>query len=221
MILILFGAPGIGKGTQAAILAEKYSLKVISTGDILRAEVAKGTEIGRRVQELIDKGLFPKDELVLDLLQKAMEEALKRGAKGIILDGVPRTTHQAEELTKLLKSDGEKVDAVIILEGDENTLIKRVEGRFLCGKCGTFYNEKTKLPQKEGICDICGNTSFIKREDDTKETLKMRLKIYHDQTEPIIPYYEKMRIVYRVDGLRPISEITHQIEKILKEKLDS
>ncbi len=221
MIIIFFGPPGIGKGTQAEIIAQKYALKAISTGGILRAEIAKGTPLGKKVKEIVEKGLYPDDSLILDLLKKEMHTVKSKGFKGMILDGVPRTHNQAEALSKMLKEEGEKVGAVILLEGREEDLIERIKGRFVCSKCGTFYHEKTKLPKKEGICDICGSSSFAKRSDDTEETLKTRLDVYRTQTEPLVSYYEKKGVVHRVDGLQPITQVTHQIEKILKEKLDS
>lgn len=221
MIILFFGPPGVGKGTQAEIIAQKYSLKPISTGGILRAEVAKGTPLGKQVKETIEKGLYPEDSLILDLLKKEMDSVKSQGFKGVILDGVPRTYNQAEALSKMLKEEGKEVDAVVLLEGKEKDLIERIKGRFVCTKCGTFYHEKTKLPKKEGICDICEGSSFVKRSDDTEETLRTRLDVYKAQTEPLISYYEKKGVVYRVDGLQPITEVTQQIEKILKEKLDS
>ncbi|MCS7121848.1 MAG: adenylate kinase [Archaeoglobaceae archaeon] len=215
MNLILLGAPGAGKGTQAKMLKEKYGFVHISTGDILREAVAKGTELGKKAKEYMDKGLLVPDEIVIGIVKERLKEPDCN--KGIILDGFPRTLRQAEELDKILKEMNMKIDAVINIFVSEEEVIKRISYRRSCRNCGTVYNIIYNPPKKNLICDKCGGELY-QRDDDREETVKERYKVYVERTEPLIEYYRKKNVLFNVDGTKSIDEIFEEITKIVKIK---
>ncbi len=215
MNIILFGPPGAGKGTQAKRLQKSRGLVQLSTGDMLRAAVAAGTEYGRKAKEIMEKGELVPDEVVINIISDRLEEDDVKKAPGVIFDGFPRTVAQAEALDKMLAEKGMKLDAVIVLDVDDEALVERITGRFTCAKCGKGYHEKFERPKVDGVCDECGSTEFTRRADDNEETVRQRLEAYHEQTAPLIAYYEKAGIVKKVDGMAPIDEVTKQIEQVL------
>ncbi len=215
MNIILFGPPGAGKGTQAKRLQKSRGLIQLSTGDMLRAAVAAGTEYGKKAKEIMEKGELVPDEVVINIISDRLEEDDVKNAPGVIFDGFPRTVAQAEALDKMLAEKGMKLDAVIVLDVDDDALVERITGRFTCAKCGKGYHEKFERPKVDGVCDECGSTEFVRRADDNEETVRQRLEAYHAQTAPLIEYYEKAGIVKHVDGMAPIDEVTKQIEQVL------
>ena len=213
MNIILLGPPGAGKGTQAKRLEEAYGLVQLSTGDMLRAERASGSELGRKVQAVMDAGQLVSDDLIIDLIAQRIDGL---GSKGFILDGFPRTVPQAEALDRMLRDKGLKLDHVIEMAVDEAALIDRIAGRFSCGKCGASYHDRYHRPKREGECDVCGAKDFVRRADDRPETVKARLEAYRAQTAPILPYYRKKSVLRSVDGMADIDEVSRQIESVLK-----
>lgn len=213
MKLILLGPPGCGKGTQADILEEQRGIIQLSTGDMLRAAVAAGTEVGKKAKAVMEAGDLVSDEIVIGIISDRLDEPdLKNG---FTLDGFPRTVPQAEALEKLLNEKGLNIDHVIELEVDENALVERITGRFSCGNCGEGYHDKYKQPKKEGICDVCGASDFKRRADDTEETVRNRLKEYHRETAPIADFYKAKGLHKGIDGMAPIDDVTKQIAAIL------
>jgi adenylate kinase len=211
--IILLGPPGAGKGTQAKRLEKTHGLVQLSTGDMLRAERAAGTELGRKVQAIMDAGQLVSDDIIVDMIEKRIGAADCRN--GFVLDGFPRTVPQAEALDAMLARRNMKLDYVIELAVDEDALVDRIDGRFSCAKCGASYHERNKRPKVAGVCDVCGSKDFIRRADDNAETVKARLAAYHAQTAPILPYYRAKGILRQVDGMADIPEVTRQIEAIL------
>jgi len=210
--IILLGPPGAGKGTQAKRLEETRGLVQLSTGDMLRAERASGSELGRKVQAIMDKGHLVSDDIMIAMIEKQI--GAPDCQKGFILDGFPRTVPQAEALDAMLARRHLKLDYVIELAVDEAALVDRISGRFSCAKCGASYHDRNKRPKVEGVCDVCGSKDFIRRADDNAETVKARLAAYHAQTAPILPYYRAKGILRQVDGMAEIAEVTQQIEAI-------
>jgi adenylate kinase len=211
--IILLGPPGAGKGTQSKRLEKAHGLVQLSTGDMLRAERAAGTELGRKVQAIMDAGQLVSDHIIVDMIEKRIGAADCRN--GFVLDGFPRTVPQAEALDAMLARRNMKLDYVIELAVDEDALVDRIDGRFSCAKCGASYHERNKRPKIAGVCDVCGSKDFIRRADDNAETVKARLAAYHAQTAPILPYYRAKGILRQVDGMADIPEVTRQIEAIL------
>jgi len=216
MIIILLGAPGAGKGTQAQRLKENYGLMHLSTGDILRQEIAKGTELGLKAKEVMDSGQLVPDEVVINMIEERINQPDYK--VGVILDGFPRTTQQAIVLDEMLQRHNKKVDAVVEIKVNDEQLIKRISGRHSCAECGACYNRYFKRPVEEGVCDVCGSTEFKHRSDDNEETVKARLKAYYEETKPIIPYYAGKQILKSVDGMLDIDQVSAEINELLEKK---
>jgi adenylate kinase len=213
MNLVLLGPPGAGKGTQASLLETSRSLVKLSTGDMLRAAVAAGTELGRKAGDIMERGQLVPDDLVIGLIAERIDAETK--GDGFILDGFPRTIAQAEALDRLFAERGKKVDRVIVMEVDDEALVERIAGRFACGFCGEGYHDVYKLPKVEGICDRCGSVGFVRRKDDNEEVVRARLKAYHAQTEPLIDYYTRQGKVRAVDGMADIETVAREIGQAL------
>lgn len=213
MRLILLGPPGAGKGTQALKIQENYSIVQLSTGDMLRAAVAAGTEVGKKAKSLMEQGALVPDDVILDMIRDRIKEDDCRN--GFILDGFPRTVAQAEGLDEMLEKEAQELDAVVEMQVDDGILAARVSGRFTCAGCGEGYHDEFKQPQTEGKCDKCGGTEFKRRADDNVETVKARLSAYHEQTAPLIPYYREQKLLKSVDGMQEIGQVTADIMQIL------
>ncbi len=214
MKIIMLGAPGAGKGTQAKKISAKYSIPHISTGDIFRANIAGGTELGRKAKEYMDQGLLVPDEVTIGMLLDRIHEA--DCANGYVLDGFPRTIPQAESLTKALEAENTSIDYAIDVDVPDEAIISRMSGRRACLKCGATYHVVFAAPKQEGICDSCGS-ALVLRDDDKPETVKKRLTVYHDQTQPLIEYYKGKGVLRAVDGTLPLDEVFSGIVGILGE----
>ncbi|MDO4314030.1 MAG: adenylate kinase [Eubacteriales bacterium] len=212
MKIIMLGAPGAGKGTQAKKIAAKYDIPHISTGDIFRANIKNGTELGRKAKTYMDQGLLVPDELVVDLVVDRVNQ--EDCADGYVLDGFPRTIPQAEALTKALAELGQKMDYAIDVNVPDENIVNRMSGRRACVGCGATYHMVYAPTKKEGICDTCGG-ELILRDDDKPETVQKRLNVYHDQTQPLIDYYTKEGILRTVDGTVDIDDVFQAIVEIL------
>ena len=212
MKIIMLGAPGAGKGTQAQMIADKFNIPHISTGDIFRANIKNGTELGKKAKEFMDKGLLVPDELTVQLLlDRVANDDCKNG---YVLDGFPRTIPQADVLDAELTKLGDKVDFAVNVDVPDENIVRRMSGRRACLKCGATYHIEHIPPKKEGICDKCGS-ELVQREDDKPETVQNRLSVYHEQTQPLIDYYDKKNILKTVDGTKDMQEVFNEIVNIL------
>lgn len=212
MKIIMLGAPGAGKGTQAKLIAEKYSIPHVSTGDIFRANIKDGTQLGKEAKEYMDQGLLVPDELTVKIL---LDRVAKKDCKdGYVLDGFPRTIPQAEVLDEALKELDDQVDFAINVDVPDENIIRRMGGRRACLACGATYHTEYIPPKSEGICDVCGK-ELVLRDDDKPETVKNRLKVYHKQTQPLIDFYQKKGILKSVDGTVSMDEVFAAITAIL------
>lgn len=212
MKIIMLGAPGAGKGTQAKKIAAKYDIPHISTGDIFRANIKNGTELGKKAKTYMDQGLLVPDELVVDLVvDRVNQEDCKNG---YVLDGFPRTIPQAEALTAALEKMGQKVDYAIDVDVPDENIVRRMGGRRACVGCGATYHVVYAAPKKEGVCDACGG-ELILRDDDKPETVQKRLNVYHEQTQPLIDYYTAAGILRTVDGTQDIDDVFQAVTEIL------
>lgn len=213
MKIIMLGAPGAGKGTQAKMLADKYEIPHISTGDIFRANIKNGTELGNKAKVYMDKGMLVPDELTCDLVVDRIRQ--DDCAKGYILDGFPRTIPQAECLDKALEALNEKIDYAVDVEVPDENIVRRMSGRRACLSCGATYHVVYNPPKEEGVCDRCGK-ELVLREDDKPETVEKRLKVYHEQTQPLIDYYKNKDVLAEVDGTRDMQEVFDAVVAVLE-----
>ena len=213
MILVLLGPPGAGKGTQANLLETERSLVKLSTGDMLRAAVAAGSELGRKAGAIMERGQLVPDEIVIGLIAERLDEGGKDG--GFILDGFPRTIAQAEALDRLLAERGKSLDAVIEMQVDDDALVQRIAGRFTCADCGEGYHDTFKTTKVPGVCERCGSTKFVRRRDDNEEVVRSRLEAYHAQTEPLIGHYKGQGKLRSLDGMAEIGAVHRSIGRAL------
>lgn len=213
MKIIMLGAPGAGKGTQAKMIADKYDIPHISTGDIFRANIKEGTPLGMEAKQYMDKGLLVPDELTVKILLDRV--AKKDCQNGYVLDGFPRTIPQAEVLDKALGERGDRIDHAIDVDVPDENIVKRMGGRRACLSCGATYHIEHVPPKQEGICDVCGQ-KLVLRDDDKSETVQNRLNVYHEQTQPLIDFYRNKGILKTVDGTKDKEEVFEAIEAVLK-----
>ena len=213
MKIIMLGAPGAGKGTQAKQIASKYEIPHISTGDIFRANIKNGTDLGKKAKEYMDQGLLVPDELTCDLVMDRIQQDDCKN--GFVLDGFPRTIPQAEALDAALSKIGESMDYAIDVDVPDENIVNRMSGRRACLNCGATYHLVAIPPKKEGICDSCGS-ELVLREDDKPETVQKRLDVYHDQTQPLIEFYTKKGVLQAVDGTKDMKDVFDAITAILK-----
>ena len=216
-VLILLGPPGAGKGTQARMLQDAFELVQLSTGDLLRAAVAAGTDAGNAAKAVMEAGDLVSDQIVIDILRDRLGEP--DCARGVILDGFPRTTVQAEALDALLDEDGQTIDAAISLEVDDSEMVTRISGRFTCGACGEGFHDTFKPTAVENTCDKCGSTDMKRRADDNAETVSSRLVAYHAQTAPLIAYYKKKDVLKSIDAMGSIDAIAKNLAAVVKQAM--
>jgi adenylate kinase len=208
MNIVIFGPPGAGKGTQSKFLREKYGFVQLSTGDLVRAEMTAGTDTGKLLKEIVGKGKLPSDELIINLVKKVYDP----GKKGYLFDGFPRTINQATVLVNMLAEFHQKIDCVFNLIISDETVKKRMLGRYSCKTCGAIYNRYFKNPHKEGVCDVCQGTDFTNRTDDTEEAIQTRLRTYDQITKPVLAYLKQKTEVIEIDGEQDFDVIKNQIE---------
>jgi adenylate kinase len=213
MHIILFGPPGAGKGTQGELLAEQFDLVRLSTGDLLREALRDGTPLGREAKRYMDAGDLVPDEVILGMVRDVLEKQSGRG--GFIFDGFPRTRAQAEGLDALLASLGHSLDSVLVLDVDDDTIVRRLSGRMNCPKCGAVYNVHSNPPARAGVCDMCG-TPLVQRPDDREETIRRRLAVYREQTAPVLDHYARTAVpIHKVPGDRPVESVQAELRSVL------
>ena len=219
MIVVLLGAPGSGKGTQGIPLGQRLGLAHVASGDMFRDHLRAGTELGQRAKEYYDRGALVPDDLVIGLVMEKLREVERAEPPlvGALFDGFPRNRRQAESLDAALADVGERIDAVVNLDAPREVLLERLSGRLICATCGTIYHLRTKPPQVPGVCDVCGGHTFIQRPDDTPEAIRERLRLYDEQTEPLLEYYRSRGIVREVDGDQPIEAVTADLLRALRD----
>ena len=213
--IILLGPPGAGKGTQARKLVEERGMVQLSTGDMLREARTSGTEMGKKVAEVMDRGDLVTDEIVIGLIEEKMRGA---GGTGFIFDGFPRTLGQADALGAMLRRSGQELNAVIEMRVDDDALVRRISGRFTCGNCGEVYHDETRPTKTAGVCDVCGSSDMRRRADDNAESLKVRLMEYYKKTSPLIGYYYALGDLFTVDGLAEIDAVAKALAQILDQQ---
>ena len=214
MNLILLGPPGAGKGTQARRLRHLLGIVQLSTGDMLRALAQSGSALGIKAKKFMDAGRLVPDDVMIDMIAERIGQPDCRN--GFILDGFPRTVAQAEALDEMLEPLGRRLDRVIEMSVDDDALVERITGRFACARCGAGYHDVFQRPSEDGVCDDCGHTEFVRRADDTAETVRARLEAYHAQTAPLLPYYRKRGVLSSVDGMAEIGAVARQIETLFE-----
>lgn len=214
MNVILLGPPGAGKGTQAQYLATQYNLAKLSTGDMLRAAAASGSDLGKQLKDIMAAGQLVSDEIMVNIIRERITAA--DCANGFILDGFPRTVAQAQALDVMLENNGTRLDFIIELKVDDQQLVDRIAGRYSCAQCGAGYHDNFKKPLRANVCDECGGTEFSRREDDNAATVGKRLEAYHKQTAPLLPYYAQRGVLTSVDGMAEINEVTRHIEEVVR-----
>lgn len=213
MNIIVLGPPGAGKGTQSKRIAEDYGLLHLSTGDMLRAAVASGDELSGKLQAIMSAGGLVPDQIMIDIIQNKIDAS--PDCNGFILDGFPRTIAQAEALDAMLVKSDDKIDLVIELSVDEQKMIDRITGRFACAQCGAGYHDTNQKTKIDGICDVCGSSQFVRRADDSAETIIKRLDAYKKETAPLLPYYVKQNILEKVDGMLNIDEVQKKLKTLI------
>lgn len=211
MILVFIGPPGAGKGTQAKLLSQRMGFLHLSTGDILREAVKKQTPLGIKAKEYMDRGELVPDSLIIALIEENLPEE-----GGVILDGFPRTLAQAEALDNMLNAKGKELSKVLVFETPDEVLIDRLSGRRVCSNCGAVYHIKYNPPKKEGVCDLCGG-NLVQREDDKESVVRNRLEVYRRQTQPLIDFYKKKSIIYKLDAMKGVEDLFSEIEGIIKD----
>ncbi len=215
MNIILLGPPGAGKGTQSKYLEDRFRLKQLSTGDMLRQAVAAGSPVGLQAKSYMEAGQLVPDEVVVGVISEAIG-ALPADVAGFILDGFPRNVQQAEVLDSLLGKIAKTIDAVVVVDVKDDVLVQRISGRFTCANCGEVYNDFFRLPKTEGVCGRCGSTSFKRRSDDNEATVRERLVVYHRETKPLIDHYAAKGKLHTIDGEAPIEDVKQRINAILE-----
>jgi len=212
MNIILLGPPGSGKGTQSKLIQEKYNLSQLSTGDLVRAEIKSESDLGLQIKSAVDSGKFPSDDIIINLVKKQIEKS----TENYIFDGFPRTLVQANKLDEMLNELGHRLGAVIALSVDQDILIKRIVGRYMCAQCGAIYNDYFNPTQEHEKCDECGSAKFTRRSDDTHEAVSNRLELYKTETEPLIDYYDTRGLLTQINGLNDPNVVFEQIGGILE-----
>jgi adenylate kinase len=213
MNIILLGPPGAGKGTQSDYLRDTFKLTKLATGDMLRAAVKAGSELGRQADAVMKAGQLVSDDIMIGIIREAISD--KNCPNGFILDGFPRTTGQARALDAMLEEEGKKLDYVIELAVDDAALVARIAGRFSCKQCGAGYHDTFRQPVEAGKCDVCGSTEFVRRADDNAETVAKRLTAYHEMTAPLLPYYAARKALVSIDGMADIAEVTASLNRLI------